>query len=491
MWALPNAWRSWNAGCSAGIDAVGQEIAHSRFSAEEFRAFEDCLARETRLLAEWFEQGAFAEGERLGGFELEAWLVDRDARPAPVNKQLIESLGDPLVVPELALFNLEINGAPEILRGGALSRLAQSLQATWDRCNGQAALQGARLAMIGILPTVTEQDLVPANMSFLQRYLALDEQLARLRGGAPLSMDISGRDRLCFRHDDVMLESATTSFQIHLKINASQAGRFYNASKIIAAPMVALSANSPYLFGAELWEETRIPLFEQAVGVGDSDRTKRVTFGIRYVNTILDLFRANLQRYPVLLPQLMNEPERRLPHLRLHNGTIWRWNRPLVGFDAAGVPHLRIEHRVVPAGPTVSDSVANAAFYFGCVCALAEQPEAPEQCLPFERARENFYRAARHGLGARVHWLDGRCGDMGELCRRLLPLARKGLEQLGIARGEIERWLSIVDGRLASGQNGAAWQKRWVSRHGADMQALTEAYLLRQDSGQPVHRWTL
>ncbi len=471
---------------------MGQEIADSHFTAADFAEFSERLARETQLLGEWLEQGAFSEGEHVGGFELEAWLVDRESRPAPLNRPLLDALNNPLVVPELARFNLEINGSPQRLEGKALSRLADELSTTWGECNQAAAGLGTRLAMIGILPTVEERDLTGDNMSRLQRYLALDEQLAHLRGGSPLHMDISGHERLSFQHDDVMLESATTSFQIHLKVNANQAGRFYNSAKILSAPMVGLSANSPYLFGFELWDETRIPLFEQAIRVGDSNFTKRVTLGVRYVDTIFDCFQANLERYPVLLPQLMQEPERLLPHLRLHNGTIWRWNRPLVGFDQRGVPHIRIEHRVVPAGPSVADSIANTALYFGAVCALAGQAVPAEQRLSFPQARKNFYQSARHGLEAPVEWLDGERGRLDELCReRLLPLARDGLAALGIDRQESDYWLGIIAGRLKSGQNGATWQRAWVRRHGHDMAALTEAYLERQQSGRPVHEWTL
>ncbi|OOZ37134.1 glutamate-cysteine ligase family protein [Solemya velesiana gill symbiont] len=472
---------------------MGQEIADSRFSDEDFIAFRERLERETRLLDAWLNDGVFPPAEHVGGFELETWLVDSAGDPAPINDLCLEKLSDPLVVPELAKFNLELNGHPATLTGNALSCLADGLNKTWGGCDRLAAEHGARLAMIGILPTVTEDHLSPENMSPLQRYKALDEQLYRLRGGAPLSMDIEGRERLRFVHDDVMLESATTSFQIHLKVDVEKAVRFYNASKILSAPMVALSANSPYLFGADLWDETRIPLFEQAVYVGESELTKRVTFGIRYLrNSIMDLFEANKDRYPVLLPRLMEESEEQFPHLRLHNGTIWRWNRPLVGFNDQGVPHLRIEHRVVPAGPVVDDCMANAAFYFGVVHALSTMDEPPEMRLLFEQARDNFYKAARFGLHARVEWLDGKRCDMDELCNELLgSLARQGLEALGIERAEIERWLGIIERRLDSGQTGAVWQRAWVERHGRDMRGLTQAYIERQASGRVVSEWSL
>ena len=472
---------------------MGQEIADSRFSAEDFDCFSERLKRETRLLESWFRDCTFCEEGHAGGFELETWLVGRDGLPAPVNEAVLDTLKDPLVVPELARFNLELNGQPVPLQGDALSRLHLSLKQVWERCAQAAELQGARLMMVGILPSAREGDFTLGNMSPLQRYHALDEQLYELRGGHPLEIDIEGSERLRFVHDDVMLESATTSFQIHLKVNASHAVRFYNAAKIVSAPMVAVAANSPYLFGADLWDETRIPLFEQAVRVGASDLTKRVSFGIRYLReTMMECFQANLERYPVLLPRCMEVPDQQLAHLRLHNGTIWRWNRPLIGFSESGQPHLRIEHRVLPAGPSMVDAIANMALFFGLVYALANQPEPPESRLEFVQARENFYRAAREGLQARLQWLDGKTVTARELCLEvLLPQARTGLERMGLDRHDADGWLSIIRHRLESGQTGAVWQRAWVRQHGRGMPALVEAYLQRQNSGAPVHQWTL
>jgi hypothetical protein len=472
---------------------MGQEITDSHFEPEDFESFAQRLERETRLLCRWLDDGVFAQGQSECGFELEAWLVDGEARPAPIIEPYLDQLNDPLVVPELATFNIELNGNHLPLQGSALSALKNELVQTLDRCNSAADSFGARLAMIGILPTAEPSDFTLANMSPLHRYRALNEQVFRMRGGRPLQLDISGRDRLQIEHDDVMLEAATTSFQIHLKIDADKGGRFYNASKIISAPIVAVCANSPFLFGCDLWDETRIPIFEQSVAVGDSELNRRVTFGIRYIDrSISEYFIANLERYPVLLPRLADEPEENLAHLCFHNGTIWRWNRPLIGFGDDGHPHVRIEHRVVPAGPSVVDSIANAAFYYGAVTFLATQEVAPETLLPFDKARDNFYQAAQHGMGASVVWMDGASVDMTTLCQELLlPQAREGLLSLGVDRDEVDYWLEIIERRIACGCNGAVWQRRWVERHGSDMVGLTQAYLERQASGAPVHEWGL
>ncbi len=472
---------------------MGQEIIDSHFTPADFEAFAVRLRQETALLSSWFQNGHFHEATNVGGFELESCLVDNSLRPAPIIDSFLARLNNELVVPELATFNLELNGSPCELNGNALSSLRDELKETWDHCSQVAGEMNARVAIIGILPTIETSDLTLANMSPLHRYHALNEQVLRQRGGRPLELSISGCDSLHLTHSDVMLESAATSFQIHLKINASEGARFYNASKIISGPMVAVCANSPYLFGHDLWDETRIPLFEQAVSVGGTKQTKRVTFGVRYAHeSIMECFEANLERYPILLPRVMDEPVEKLAHLRLQNGTIWRWNRPLIGFDELGEAHLRIEHRVVPAGPSIDDAIANAAFYFGAVCSLAHLQEPPESQLAFKAAKENFYRGAKYGLRAEMQWLDGKYYPVSELClKRLLPLARDGLRSMEIDKSEIDDWLGIIEARVATGRNGAAWQRCWVKENGLDMKSMTQAYLECQNSGALVHEWPI
>jgi hypothetical protein len=425
--------------------------------------------------------------------ELEACLLDGSGAPAPGNKRFMERFEDPSVVPELATFNLELNSQVHLLQGDVFSRMAGELSALWGRCNQHAGELQMRMGMIGVLPTLRQSALSLANMSPLNRYQALNEQIFRLREGRSIRLDIEGRESLHLKHEDVMLESAATSFQVHLQTDISQAAALYNLSKIVSAPMVAVSANSPYLFGRDLWDESRIPLFEQAISVGASDLTKRVSFGIRYVHeSMMENFSANLLRYPVLLPLLMDEPPERLPHLRLHNGTIWRWNRPLIGFDEQGVPHLRIEHRVIPAGPSIVDSIANAAFYFGLVIGLLEWEERPIERLSFDHARGNFYAAACVGLEAEVVWFDRKRGPIDRLItEQLLPRAHAGLVRLGVDAGEIDYWLGIIAQRVTKRQNGAAWQRAWVARHGREFHGLMQEYLTHQESGKAVHQWSV
>lgn len=474
---------------------MGQEIKETRFTPDDFVAYAERLQQETALLREWFEQGAFSARDRMGGFELEAWLVDSQSRPAPINQKFLEQLGNPMVVPELARFNVELNDHPQHLWGSALSRFEASLGETWHQCVQAAAELNARLLMIGILPTVKEEELCPANMSDLKRYRALNEQVLRLREGQPLELDIHGREHLKMSHKSVMLEAATTSFQLHLKIHPADAVRAYNASILLSAPLVAASSNSPYLFGYDLWDETRIPLFEQSVSVGGFSGAshgplRRVTFGSGYVrDSLLECFTENEQHYPILLPMIFNDGLEKMSHLRLHNGTIWRWNRPLIGFDYDGMPHLRIEHRVVPGGPTILDAIANAAMFYGLMRWIMTTETPLEAEIPFSTARDNFYAAARYGLDAHVTWVGGKKGSVRSLILdELLPRAREGLAALDIDADDIERYLNVIEQRVQTRRTGAAWQRQRVAA-GDDMAAMTEAYYQRQKTGRPVHEW--
>ncbi len=472
---------------------MGEEIRRLRFTPRDFAAYHDRLLAETRLLGRMLDGGRFDESGHVGGFELEAWLLDHSGYPAPDNERFLARLANPMVVSELSRFNVELNGTPQALRGRALHALEDELAGNWQHCLRAAHELEGTLVAIGILPTIREEDMCLANMSPMNRYYALNEQVLAARCGRPIRLDIRGRERLVLAHPDVMLEAATTSFQVHLQTPASQACRYFNASAILSAPMVAVSANSPFLFQASLWEETRIPLFEQAVDTSDLGHPDdcRVTFGERWLETsVLEVFEDNLRRFAPLLPIAFDSPAGELRHLRLHNGTIWRWNRPLVGFDASGTPHVRVEHRVMPAGPSIVDMMANAALYFGAARVLATRPCAPESDMPFDVARDNFYRAARDGLHAQVRWLDGRTHPVRALLAdELVPMARAGLRALGIDEDDIDRYLDVIAARVRTGQNGAAWQRAHVDAHGREFLTLVADYLEHQRSGMPVHEW--
>jgi len=478
---------------------MGEEIPQSRFSPEDFSRFEAKLRAETELLCSYFARGDFAQDAESVGFELEFALIDDAGRPVPRNQELLAKIEDPHLVAELSRFNLEMNSDPHALRGKVLSIMERELRRRFSFAEAAAEAQGYRLLMIGTLPSLVESELHLGNMSPLRRYRALNERLLELRQGRPFRIEIQGRERLSTEHRDVMLEAAATSLQVHLQVDHRRARRFFNASLIASGPLVAISANSPFLFGKDLWEETRIPLFEQATGWGGESGQRqgtrsRVSFGHGYlVDSLAECFEENLRDFAVLLPALEGTDEAELAHLRLHNGTIWRWNRPLVVPDPKRGPHLRIEHRAMAAGPTPIDVIGNVAAYLGLVHYLEALAKAPEDSLPFEASKSNFYRAAKRGLDAQLQWTDGREYRAIDLWRsELLPASLEALRALGLEEADLGHYLEEAVGRrLQEGRNGASWQRDWIAAHGRDFAGLARAYAERQSRNVAVADWKI
>jgi hypothetical protein len=476
---------------------MGQSIERTRFEQRDFTRFKHHLADETALLHDLVERGGLSAHAPMAGLELEAWLIDERGRPSPRNEEFIARVASPDVVTEIGRFTIELNVPPQPVSGLGLGRLESELALRWQRCGQVAAEMGLQVLAIGILPTVTDADLTLANLSDRARYRALNQQMRRQRHGRANRLEIDGPqgESIHSEHHDVMLEAATTSFQVHLQVPEADIVRTYNAALVASAPMVALAANSPLLFGRRLWHETRIPLFEQSLDIGTREdgahrALSRVSFGSGYAGySLLECFRENLERFEPMLPVQLDEPAARLPHLRLHNGTIWRWNRPLVGFDDDGHVHLRIEHRPLAAGPSLPDMMANLAFSIGLITWLARQATPPEGQLDFERARSNFYAAARLGLAAPLQWTDGRTRPALELLQALAGHARDGLAVLGVEAALADSWLTLVDERLAAGLSGAIWQLDRLDALGGDLSALTLDCARRQAEGKPLHRW--
>ena len=469
---------------------MGDEIAIAGFAPEDFAGFSRNLARETALLGAYFAQERFSnEGFRLG-FEIEAWIVDHNFFPAPVNQRLLETLSNPLVVPELSRFNVELNCEPLWLGPSALDRAQAALAELWAVCNRAAHGIGANMLMLGTLPTIRNEDLTLANLSPLNRYHALNREILRQRRGRPLRVDIDGREHLVCAHRDVMLEAAATSFQIHLQVPAALAARYYNAAIAVCGPLLSACGNAPFLFGKALWEETRIPLFEQAVDVPGSPR---VSLGSGYAQgSFFEMFEENLREHPVLLPIAFDEEPEALRHLRLHNGTIWRWCRPLVGFDESGAPHLRIEQRILPAGPSLVDMFANTALYLGLLRHFISLDGAGAGGLSFADAKANFYAAARYGPDAELVWPGaGRVRADRLLLDHLLPAARRGLAEFGLDAEESDWRLGVIAARLRARRTGAAWQREALAALGGDPRRLMAAYCERQRAGAPAHEWEL
>lgn len=477
---------------------MGQEIDHSHFTAQEYQHFAEHLAEETQQLTSLLADGQFSDRGLCGGFEVEAWLVDKQWHPAPENARFLSAFNNPLATAELAQFNIELNNQPLALKADCFQRFESEMDAVFRSADRVAESMDLRILLCGILPTLKPEHCSVENMSAMKRYRALNQTILKLRNHQPIALDIEGRDHLRLLHHSVMLEAATTSFQVHLQVPWQQAHHYYNAAIMASAPVMAVSANAPFLFGKQLWHESRIPLFEQAVDTGAG--AQRVSFGSGYAEqSIAECFEENQRDFAVLLPIIFGE-QQRFRHLRLHNGVIWRWNRPLVGFDDDGTPHIRIEHRVMPAGPTVKDMLANAAFFYGLAETYKQRlVEHPESRVPFDRVQHHFYSAARDGLDARFiidghHHKQSGHGQMRSCEQQFhecwLPDAEAGLQAIGIDASAITAYLGIIAERVQRRQTGALWQIAHFRRH-RDVYRLTQDYLHHQHSHRPVHEWGL
>ncbi|CAB4721124.1 unannotated protein [freshwater metagenome] len=423
------------------------------------------------------------------------------------NAEALAAIADPDFQTELGQFNIEINVAPARLREGGIATFEQTLRRSLNDAESKSAAVGAHMVMIGILPTLAEGHMGRHSLSANPRYALLSEQILAARG-EDISISIAGPERLETTSDSIVPEAACTSTQFHVQTSPDQFAAYWNASQVIAGVQLAVGANSPYLLGKELWRETRIPLFEQATDTRSEELKAqgvrpRVWFGERWITSVFDLFEENVRYFPALLPITDDEDplevlERgetpRLSELRLHNGTIYRWNRPI--YDVAdGVPHLRVENRLLAAGPTVADTIANAAFYFGLVRALAESERPLWSQMSFSAAEENFHLAAQQGIDAQVYWPGvGHVRATELVLRRLLPLAHEGLDRWGVDPADRDRLLGIIEGRCLSGVNGSEWFVRQMhARSGSDRYDALRATLLdyreRMHTNEPVHTW--
>jgi hypothetical protein len=490
---------------------MGTDIDQEEFGERDYARFAERLEECLTVLGRLLSRPGFGTGPVTMGAELELFLVDGAGRPLPHNQAIRAAVADPRVTLELNRFNLELNASPALLAGRPFAALGGELNLLVDRVTHAARDYGGRVAVIGILPTLSPADLGPGAMTDLPRYRALDGGLRRLRQD-PFHIQIAGADPLELASDDVGLEAANTSFQVHLRVDPADFTRTYNAAQLATAPVLAVSGNSPTFLGHRLWEETRIAVFKQSVddrpGRGPRRRPARTALGTGWLRGgALELFTESIRRHQPLLPVLGHPGPMAggaagqappLDELRLHQGTVWRWNRAI--YDPASGGHLRIEMRALPAGPTMIDMLANAAFLIGLSLWLADQDQHWTYALPFERADHGFYRAAQHGLSARLSWPAGPRDQMrtlpaAKLVAELVPVARQGLLQAGVAAAEADELLDIISARAASGQTGAAWQRATLAaaerRHDRQraLAVMLDCYLHCAGTGLPVHTW--
>jgi hypothetical protein len=489
---------------------MGREIQAVKITGEDRRTYRAKLARSLDVFARMLRERLFDSGPALVGQEIELNLVDERGAPSMRNADVLAAIADPAWATEVGQFNLEINVPPRQLSGDALAGLEGEIRGSLNAGDEKARSLGSRLVMIGILPTLSKSDVNAGTLSASERYRVLNEQIFAARG-EDMQIQIDGAEQILTHADSITPEAACTSVQLHLQVSPDAFASYWNAAQAIAAVQVALAANAPFLFGRQLWHETRITLFEQATDTRPDELKRqgvrpRVWFGERWITSVFDLFEENIQYFPALLPIVEDEDplavlERGecplLAEMSLHNGTIYRWNRPVYAV-ANGKPHLRVENRVLPAGPSVADVMANAAFYYGVVRVLAESERPIWTQLSFVTAAENLHEAARNGMGARLYWPGLGEADVAELVlRRLLPMAYDGLRRWGVDPAHADRLLGIIEQRCLTGQNGATWQigtvARICERSGADraeaLRQMTQRYIEHMHTNEPVHAW--
>jgi hypothetical protein len=477
------------------------------FGREDRRRHRDKLRRSLDVLAQLLHESRFEDDQPKAGLEIELNLVDERGEPTMKNAEVLAAIAEPDWATELGQFNVEINVMPESLEGDGAARLEKVVRDRLNHAEERAHTVGGHMVMVGILPTLRESDVHEGTLSANPRYKLLNEQIFAARG-EDLHLSIEGDESLDTFADSITPEAACTSVQLHLQVSPEAFSAHWNAAQVLVGPQVAVAANSPFLFGRRLWQETRIPLFEQAtdtrpVELKTQGVRPRVWFGECWITSVFDLFEENARYFPALLPlcdaadpqeQLARGVIPELGELTLHNGTVYRWNRPVYAV-VNGIPHLRVENRVLPAGPSVVDVIANAAFYYGLMRVLpyAERPVWTR--MSFVAAEENLHSAARHGLDARLYWPGLGVVPASELIlRRLLPLAYEGLDLWRVDPEVRDRLLGIIERRCVTGTTGASWQSDALNtmgdldRHEA-LRRITLRYIEHMHTNEPVHTW--
>lgn len=491
---------------------MGEQNVRQQSDEADRRAFMKALLNEVRAMEEMHAAGLFENDIRRIGAEQEMFLVDRAFRPAMTAMQLLEGLDDERFTHELGLFNLEANLSPQKLGGDCLRRLEEETSEVVSIAREHAARVDSQVALVGILPTLTRDHLTLNAMVPTARYFALNDALRKLRG-SDFQFAIKGIDQFNLQHDNLMLEACNTSYQVHFQVGSDEFASLYNVAQVVTGPLLAACVNSPVLLGKRLWHESRIAVFENSIdarseALAARGLQPRVHFGDHWIEeSVIEIFKEDIARFRVILTTEFEEDPigmvrrgeiPRLNALRLHNGTVYRWNRACYGISDNGKPHLRIENRVIPSGPTVIDEVANAAFFFGMMSKLSHGIDDIRDHFHFADVKSNFLSAARDGLRAQQVWFDQEQKPAQELIlKELLPLAEEGLRETNIDADDIERYLGVIERRVASRRTGARWQlesleamKSSGSLH-ERMRALTASMVQQQESGRPIAEWDL
>lgn len=467
----------------------------------------DVQALEYMLDHNWFEDDII----RIGA-EQEMCLIDPYYKPACTAMQILEDFNPEWLTTELAQFNLEINLDPHVFEGDAFMLLENQLRERLEAVRLTAAKYDTRILLTGILPSLRKFDLHMDKLTPKERYHALMEALKSMRG-SDYELNIVGIDELQVRHDSPLLEASNTSFQVHLQVNPHEFVKMYNIAQAVTGPTLSVCANSPLLFGKRLWHETRIALFQQSIDNRKSrdhlrDQSPRVTFGREWLhNSILEIYKEDITRFRILLgtdidenslKTIKKELVPKLKALQVHYGTVYRWNRPCYGISDTQKPHLRIENRVIAAGPTVIDEIANSAFWLGLMEGMADAYDDITKYMSFDDARDNFVKGAKMGIDTKFTWTgDKKISAVDLVQNELLPLARQGLIKRKINPEHIDKYLGIIEERVKRQTSGARWILRTFTKFKKEtsvdesLTTVTAAIYHNQTLSKPVHEWEI
>lgn len=491
---------------------MGDKTVTTQSDEAQMRQFTKAVLNDLQALEKMLAGGKMETGVRRIGAEQEMFLIDSSFHPAPLALEIIEAANDARLTTEIGRFNLEANMTPLDFTGDCLAKLEAELNEIIGVVKTAAKKFHARTVLCGILPTIQHSDLTEKNLTPNPRYTELNRVLTALHGDERI-VHIKGLDEIKLHLHDTFSEFCNTSFQIHLQVPNADFAKYYNWAQAVTAPVLASAVNSPLLLGHRLWHETRLALFqhstdERSTAQQERSRPARVTFGRDWVkNSIVEIFHEDVARFRIIFTRQLEEnsletlEQGKIPALhawRMHNGTIWRWNRACYGV-INDKPSLRIEARFLPAGPSVADEMANSAFFLGLMTALPEEfGDVTETKMSFDDAKTNFFSVARFGLKSQIAWIDGKNYPAQKLIlEELLPCARRGLAMANIDAADIEKYLGILEERVSQGATGAQWMLDSLcnmdkaAKSNVRLRTLTAAMLKNQETGAPLHHWKL
>ena len=466
------------------------------------------LIKDIKALDLMIQKGLIEKAPIRIGAEQEFCIVDDKFMPNGIALEVLKELNDEHFTTEIGNYNLEINLDPLELKGNCFSSIHNSLNELLNKAKQVTKKKKSKIVLTGILPTLTLNHMKIDNMTPIQRYYVLNEAMVESRK-QEFDIKIKGVDELNFLHDSVMLEGCNTSFQMHLQINPDEFIEMYNWAQAISGPILAACTNSPVLFGKELWSETRISLFTQSVDTRANsfllnEKQARVSFGSKWEEgSVSNIFKKNVSRFRSLVTSeyikdsvemLENGEIPKLMALNLHNGTVYRWNRVCYGVGE-GKPHLRIENRYIPSGPSVVDEIANMVFWVGVMVGKSKKYKNIHKMMDFRDVKSNFFNAARYGMTTQFYWDGELISSHNLILNELLPMAFAGLLKAGVSELEAQHYLGIIENRVKS-NNGSQWMIKSYrnllksNKPFEASQILTANIYKKQIKDEPVSSWS-